>query len=243
MSDFEQYYIHRKGDFVGNAPMWWAKGGNGYTSYILGAERFSKEDADALISSSGDKYKVYRCSDVDARLHLVYDVQDDKRLGTDAPCGWPGGYAAIASMQGEAVAWRIEVSREGWKYGNYFYHDKKFESDRHVRLLREDKSLTAIQSPLFTHAPDSAARIAEQDAEIDRLKKELDEARTKSRNLVELVLVAREWHWVPCSQASDYVNHELFPRNQKFPGTNQNNNNKPMWNAIDAAIRQIGGGE
>jgi len=92
----EQYYIHRKGTFVGNAPSWWAKGGNGYTSYILGAERFSLEDALKLVTN-GNKYAMYKCADVDARLHLVYDVQDDKRLGTDEPCGWKSGYATAPS--------------------------------------------------------------------------------------------------------------------------------------------------
>ena len=61
--------------------------------YVLGAERFSKEDAEELLNHDPDKWAIYKCSDVDQRLHLVYDNQDNKRIGTDAPCGWPSGYA------------------------------------------------------------------------------------------------------------------------------------------------------
>lgn len=186
MSDFEQYYIHRKGDFVGNAPMWWAKGGNGYTSYILGAERFSREDADALIRRSGEKYKAYLCADVDARLHLVYDVQDDKRLGTDAPCGWPWGYAAIASMHGEAVEWQFYES------GKWF----NFMDDNH----RQNTIKAGYQvRPLFTYPPDASAEIA-------RLTKELEEARKDVKRMDYLSNIDFTYRVLVQSQPSgDYV--------------------------------------
>jgi hypothetical protein len=89
----EQYYVHRKRDFLGNAPMWWAKGGRGYTAYILGAERFSKQEAEEMLNHDPEKWAIYKCSEVDKRLHLVFDIQDACRLGTDEPCGWPSGYA------------------------------------------------------------------------------------------------------------------------------------------------------
>jgi hypothetical protein len=88
----EEYYVHRKGTITGNAPAFWAKGGNGYTSYVQGAERFTKSDAEALLNSDPSKWAIYRCKDVDARLHLVFDMQDTRRLGTNEPCGWPFGY-------------------------------------------------------------------------------------------------------------------------------------------------------
>lgn len=89
----EMYYVHRKGTFTGNAPAWWAKDGKGYTSYILGAERFTKEEAEKLFNGDPNKWAIYKCSEVDARLHLVYDIQDDKNLGTDNPSGWLSPYA------------------------------------------------------------------------------------------------------------------------------------------------------
>lgn len=45
---------------------------------------------------------------------------------------------------------------------------------------------------IFTHAPDSAARIAEQDAEIARLQKELEEARKDADEQAHLFCAAVE---------------------------------------------------
>lgn len=89
----DQYYVWRKSDYLGNSPMWWAKEGKGYTAYILGAERFSEEEAKKLEKDSPEKYRAFKCSEIDCRLHLVFDAQDIPRLGTDEPCGWSSGYA------------------------------------------------------------------------------------------------------------------------------------------------------
>lgn len=91
-----EYYLQNKNaGYLGNAPVWWARGGNGYTAYILGAERFTKEKAESFLKEDGLKWAMHKCDDVDARLHLVFDAQDFKNLGTDAPCGWASGYAKI----------------------------------------------------------------------------------------------------------------------------------------------------
>lgn len=90
----DEYYIRNKdAGFLGNAPVWYAKNGNGYTAYILGAERFSEQEAMKIVSDDTDKYEAFKCSDVDARLHLVFDMQDKRRLGTDEKCPWKFGYA------------------------------------------------------------------------------------------------------------------------------------------------------
>jgi hypothetical protein len=88
------YYIQNKhAGYLGNAPIWWAKGGKGYTAYILNAERFTEANANQMVADDPHNLAMYRCDYVDARLHLVFDSQDFHRLGTDEPCGWPGGYA------------------------------------------------------------------------------------------------------------------------------------------------------
>ena len=88
------YYIRNKhSGFLGNAPFWWAKAGRGYTAYILGAERFNEKDAMNMVAEDPDKWEAYRCDHVDERLHLVFDNQDKKRLGTSELCGWDSGYA------------------------------------------------------------------------------------------------------------------------------------------------------
>lgn len=94
----ELYYIQRvPSGYLGNSPVWWAIGGNGYTSYIQNAERFSLAGALSLVKD-GRKYAMFKCNEVDARLHLVFDMQDFNKLGTGSPCDFTGGrYASKAS--------------------------------------------------------------------------------------------------------------------------------------------------
>jgi len=114
----KEYYVHRKNTFVGNAPSWWAKGGNGYTSYILGAERFSGDEAFKLYESDPNKWEIFNCEEVDKRLHLVFDMQDKQRLGTDAPCSWPSGYAynpnEITALRARVAELEKDVTRLDW---------------------------------------------------------------------------------------------------------------------------------
>ena len=86
------YYIRNKdAGYLGNSFIWYGQYGNGYTAYILGAHRFPKEEAEKLVKENPSKYEMYKCKDIDERLHLVFDSQDVKRLGTDAPYGWSSG--------------------------------------------------------------------------------------------------------------------------------------------------------
>lgn len=96
--DDGKYYLQRvPSNYLGNSPFWWAVGGNGYTAYIQGAERFSYQDAKKYVDEDPKKWRMYKCFDIDKRLHLVFDSQDFKFLGTDKPCGWPSGYAKLNS--------------------------------------------------------------------------------------------------------------------------------------------------
>jgi len=89
-----EYYVQNKNaGYLGNAPTWWGKNGKGYTAYILGAHRFTEQEAQELVNEDPQKYAMFLCSEIDERLHLVFDNQDVQNLGTDAGCGWSGGYA------------------------------------------------------------------------------------------------------------------------------------------------------
>lgn len=102
--DLKEYYLRNKRSCnLGNSPMWYAKDGEGYTAYILGAERFTEEKKDLIMSHCEGKYEPFLCSEVDKRLHLIFDIQDAERLGTDEPCPWSGGYAKRTD-QAEIVA-------------------------------------------------------------------------------------------------------------------------------------------
>lgn len=89
---------------------------------------------------------MFKCADVDKRLHLVFDIQDKSRLGTDAPCGWPAGYAmppldveimkaAITNMQSkvsELEAKIAELQKDADRYN--FLKRKVFYDENGVYL-------------------------------------------------------------------------------------------------------------
>ncbi|MEW3851995.1 hypothetical protein QOZ73_32670, partial [Pseudomonas aeruginosa] len=76
-----KYYIrNRDVSYQGNSPIWYGKNGQGYTAYILGAHRFTEFEAKKMVTENPGKWQMYKCDDVDARLHLVYDAQDDRNL-------------------------------------------------------------------------------------------------------------------------------------------------------------------
>lgn len=85
----DEYYVRNKNaGYLGNSFIWYGKRGAGYTAYINGAERFSKAEAEKMEKEDPEKWQAFPCKDIDARLHLVFDSQDVKNLGTDNPCGW-----------------------------------------------------------------------------------------------------------------------------------------------------------
>jgi|GEM_PF-1951651 len=97
----EQYYIRNKhARLLGNSPFWWSVKGRGYTAYIQNAERFDEDRARRLVEEDPDKWQMYKCSEVDRRLQLVFDDQDERRLplvpeGPGNPWGELCRYAAV----------------------------------------------------------------------------------------------------------------------------------------------------
>lgn len=111
--DNQEFYIHRKGTFTGNAPSFWAKGASGYTSYVQGARRFKADEAYELYKSDPQKWEMFNCDEVDKRLHLVFDMQDKRKLGTNEPCGQPFGYAELRQQLAKpAVEPLLEALRD-----------------------------------------------------------------------------------------------------------------------------------
>lgn len=102
----EQYYIRRiPSGCWGNSPVWWAVNGQGYTAYLQNAERFSEEAALRMVKEDPKKWEAFKCCEIDRRCHLVFDVQDLKRLGTDPahePNPW-GPDCSYASKHAEQI--------------------------------------------------------------------------------------------------------------------------------------------
>jgi hypothetical protein len=76
-----EYYIRNKdAGYLGNAPVWWSKGGQGYSAYLEKAERFSKEDAYKKVNMDSDKFEAFPCDLIDVKTHTVFDCQDIKSI-------------------------------------------------------------------------------------------------------------------------------------------------------------------
>lgn len=72
----EKFFYIRKEGYLGNAYIWWKKGGNGYTEDIREAEKFSREQAENLCKRMD--FSAYECEYIDNLLEaqkLIIDSQ------------------------------------------------------------------------------------------------------------------------------------------------------------------------
>jgi len=72
------YYIQNKNaGFMGNAPVWWAKGSNGYTSDLNNAEKFTREEAKKICEGNPNKNVAYTVEYIDNNkgIQRVIDCQ------------------------------------------------------------------------------------------------------------------------------------------------------------------------
>lgn len=73
------YYLQNlSAGFVGNSPIFWKLGGNGYTQWIDEAEQFTTEQADAIIRGTrgSHRWKKWRVSLIQRRAKRTVDMQD-----------------------------------------------------------------------------------------------------------------------------------------------------------------------
>lgn len=61
--------------YVGNNPVFWAKGGNGYTSYIDNAERFTEADARKLVMSDRRKWRAWAVELIEPAIYRTVESQ------------------------------------------------------------------------------------------------------------------------------------------------------------------------
>lgn len=75
----EGWYVQNvNAGYVGNNPMFWAKGGNGYTSYIDKAELFDAAAAVELLKSDAKKWKAWPAALVS---ECTYRTVESQHLG------------------------------------------------------------------------------------------------------------------------------------------------------------------
>lgn len=134
------------------------------------------------MSDFEQRYPVPDGSHFDAELNIY--VPDEPMTNPWAEIhqqnrNWAVWQAAKQSMQGEAVA--------------YIQHHKAGNN-----LVWDNPG--GNYSELYTHAPDSAARIAELEAEIAGLQKKLEEARNNSNILLDVEALQGCLEWLKCQE-------------------------------------------
>lgn len=70
----ELYYLQDSRSYVGNCPMWWKKDGNGYTTRLDDAERFTLEDAMGQHRARPTDVP-WPCHQIDALRRPTVDIQ------------------------------------------------------------------------------------------------------------------------------------------------------------------------
>jgi hypothetical protein len=79
LTDFEpMYYLQDTRGYVGNYPLWWVKNGNGYTTDLRKAEKYTLDDA-MRQHRSRESDIPWLCSEIDAIQRPTVDVQDMPR--------------------------------------------------------------------------------------------------------------------------------------------------------------------
>lgn len=70
------YLRNKERGYLGNSPLWWAKGGAGYTDNLDNAERFDEKQAIEKVRENPDKWEAWRCIAIDAWAYRTFDSQN-----------------------------------------------------------------------------------------------------------------------------------------------------------------------
>jgi uncharacterized protein (UPF0333 family) len=68
---------NKSAGFLGNSPLWWQKGGNGYTDNIDNAQEFTYEEASTRINStkSTHNFVMWDAALVRSKSYRIVDAQ------------------------------------------------------------------------------------------------------------------------------------------------------------------------
>lgn len=71
------YYLRNKErGYLGNSPLWYAKGGAGYTDSLDKAEMFTASEAADKVKGDPDKWEAWDCAQIDLFAYRTFDSQD-----------------------------------------------------------------------------------------------------------------------------------------------------------------------
>ena len=66
--------------YIGNSPMFWKKGGSGYTQWIDEAEIFDEETANRYLREDGSKWQIWPIEEIVNNSKRTVDIQDLRKL-------------------------------------------------------------------------------------------------------------------------------------------------------------------
>lgn len=75
----KMYYIQNSG-YIGNAMIWWRKGGKGYTSYIADAGRFSEKEMHDIIDNRPEDDMAWECDYIDNNLEIRKTIIESQNI-------------------------------------------------------------------------------------------------------------------------------------------------------------------
>ena len=77
----EWVLINRSAEYVGNSPVFWRKGGSGYTQWIDEAELFTEEEADRTVNSSRGthNFEKFKFDFIESLSKRTVDIQDVRK--------------------------------------------------------------------------------------------------------------------------------------------------------------------
>jgi len=79
----DEYLLQNcSGGYVGNSPVFWRKGGSGYTPWIDDAQRWTKESAEFQIQSTRGTHawQMWSVAEIEAVAKRTVDIQDLRKL-------------------------------------------------------------------------------------------------------------------------------------------------------------------
>ena len=73
----EMFYLQNlQAGYMGNSPMFWAKGGNGYTQWLDNCELFTEVEVNRHVASDTKKWRAWPAAKVDSLARRTVDIQD-----------------------------------------------------------------------------------------------------------------------------------------------------------------------
>lgn len=79
----EGYYLQNlQAGYVGNSPLFWAKGGNGYTCWLDDCEVFTSEAADKMVRDDSRKWRAWPVDGIESLARRTVDMEELRRIST-----------------------------------------------------------------------------------------------------------------------------------------------------------------